>query len=295
MTEGQDEQGDKDCRNKQEKIDKILEALKNAPEGLTPKEMARRTGIKHSTVKSYLRELDGKGIVERKVRGLYVVSEKGHEDIDLPNIHNMRLMAELPEDLDIEHEEREIEFPFAEMTVEIGETHHRATGTVSAEPPLPFEVGCLLGKVFGYEVERAVGYEVDHEEDVMVSSCEFNKDHFGVRLDGINSVTLRDLYEGVEEKLYQRDESIRHETRILRSLTLEDLSNLVAKGTTLSHFSKRYRNIESKVGKVHEDYQKMVEGLVRTNKLNRKLLDKLDEIRDGLQEVNFSKEGEPNG
>jgi len=299
MTQSEDSNQGTGSRNKEEKKRKILSVLEKNPEGLFPKPVARYAGLNPSTVRSYLRELEDEGKVENE-GGIYSVIEENHEgEIPLPNIHNMRVEVDIPEEVEVEHKEEEYEFPFAEMSIEVGETNHRATGVISAEPPVSLNVGYLLTKTFADEVQRLVGFEVDYEEEVTINSCEFNKDHFGVRLDGANCITFRDLYEGVEEKLYNKEDKVRHEVRLLNQpLSPETLGNLVVKGTTFSHLSKRYRELKEGVEDMRQDYDKVIRQQSNITKLLKELLEKNGKMRDALrgdEAENFSKGGEPNG
>jgi len=243
---------------KQEKVDEILSILEKKG-GLYPKQVALYTGINHSTVKSYLRELEKRGEVE-DVAGLYSVVEGTHRDVNPPKVQNFVLSIALPSTIAVHHAEEDFDLGFCKMHFVVGEKNHKVTGHVSADPPIGIETAFTVGLLFAEKVEKAVGWKPD-QGIIFLKTVEVNWDDYGVRLDGVNAITLRTI--GAEEKLYNKKHALRHEHRILCPMTLETLLGIVDKGATTGYIFKQVSELRSDIDNMMKANKKMSNGLLR--------------------------------
>jgi len=171
---------------------------------------------------------------------------------------------------------------FGNLSVTVGTKNRQATGQFSATPPVSLETGYLAGRMFIEKISRAVDWRPD-EEDVLVTTSEFSWDEYGIRLDGVNAITLRTL--GAEDKLYNKEHGLRHEARVLAPLELEDLLGIVENGVTYSQLASKYRKIEEKVDMIHEEYRKSNEAYQKNTKVTKKVLEELSKIKEELNNI----------
>ena len=67
------------------------------------------------------------------------------------------------------------------------------------------------------------------EKDITISSIEFNKDYYNLRLDGVNCVTLDSLI--TQYKLYQKKNKVREEFKAKIPFPFEVLKELLTQGS----------------------------------------------------------------
>src|SRR3989344_207323 len=116
------------------KKEKIENVLRGDPEGLFPKQIAFKTDINVSTVKSILKVM---GNVKRhpKIRGLYQLDEKSTHSIFDWNFHNLYLTCEIPS-YNGERIKESLSFDFLNLEFEIGADSKKASLHISSEPPI---------------------------------------------------------------------------------------------------------------------------------------------------------------
>src|SRR5450756_2473296 len=77
---------------------------------------------------------------------------------------------------------------------------------------------CLLALHRWFDLaEKRLGWELN---DLELLTFECNKDYYGVRVDGVQCVTKKDLY-GMVERVYQKEENlVRKEWKVSQSMSI---------------------------------------------------------------------------
>jgi hypothetical protein len=66
--------------------------------------------------------------------------------------------------------------------------------------------------------------------DVLITTVEFNRDFIGIQLDGSLHCYTRNDLNGFVERLYQRDDSLRHEYKVSRKMSVTQFEALLDRG-----------------------------------------------------------------
>lgn len=276
MTKNQDDEPTQRRKSKDKKMKKIFSIIKRHPEGLPPKEIANLSGLNPSTVRNYCRELLNKGKLENQ-NGYYSTTEQHHRG-KLAKFHNVVVLADVPEEVSVSHGKESFDFGSAGLCVEVGETHHRVTGRVDAEPPVTFDaLRCLL-HLFCEKVERKVGWRPDFK-DLVVRSVEANLDYLRIRYDANMTITVRDVVSGIEEKVYEKGDRVREEFRATRiNASADTFLKSIEKGVAVSSVLSRLDSLEDKQESIHEDYSKISNGYEKMVRMMKELLEKSEGV-----------------
>jgi uncharacterized protein with NRDE domain len=89
---------------------------------------------------------------------------------------------------------------------------------------------CLLAVHRWFDlVEHRLGWELN---DLTLTTFEVNKDYSGVRIDGVQCITKKDLY-GMIERTYQKEESlVRKEWKVSGSMSINKFEEALRKGVS---------------------------------------------------------------
>jgi len=252
------------------KIEKIINTLKEFPEGTTPKKLAFRTGINTNTIKSLLPEISC--IRRGELRGVYsLVSESRDSSIFNWNFHNCILTCNLPS-YSGERIKKSYNFGIINYEFEIGAESKQATLRISTDYPINISSLCSCYTFFTLLVETSAGF-LPELRDVTVSSIEFNKDYINLRLDGIKSISLENLIE--QFKAYQKTNGLRLEHKTKIPFTVEDLVNM------LTHIPVAV-NMQSEITDIKENQTKMFQFQRDTRDLLGALINQKHPIKGGL-------------
>jgi len=276
-------------KGKKEKKKKIRKALKGKI-GIPPSKISKITGINTSTVRNYLRELEKEDKVIEK-NGFYSLPEGtygGPEE--LPKMENIRFKVELPEEVDVEHEEERIDLREGELNVVVGTDNHRVTAWISGDAPR-WEVKEveLLGRLFKDRVKSTTDWEPSFK-DVWLTMLEYNYDSVEWSLSGSKCITLSDFKNRFQEKLYDKEDRVRREVRINRPVSLETISGMLEQGIAYGSIVERLDDIDDDLEEVLQDYEKVVKGYRNIQNLLKELLDVNEEVRDSLRGLDGDKD-----
>lgn len=244
----------------------ILKEVENSPYSITPKEISSNTGLKAATVRKYLRDLEKGRLVKRKFRGHYVSMKNlvtndrrmvhGFPEV---KVHSVRFRV-----VDVGGGERSWCRDFGVLKLKFV-VHGNRTAEVF--------VDCGKGVSLDYVAFRLVVGVVCGElgcswGQVSVVSCEFNRDFFGVRLDGVKAVTLRS-FDGSFRRVYNHRGFLRDEVKTVGSKKIEDVLALMQGG--ISQY-----NIQQFL---YVNFQKWSEYVEATKFSNRLVSDAVSEMR----------------
>lgn len=260
---------------KEEKKQKILDIVKSHPEGVNAKYVSLESKLNHSTVRNYLRELvrDGKVYRPEKTHIYKSVANTTYGVAEL-KIQNVRLGFTVPTTIILTHEKIIETIADISLYIEFGETHQYVSATVGAEPPLTLREFKLLIKIFKDKVKERIGIEPT-DKDIVVTSIELNQDYCGLRLDGINCVTLDGFY-GFIEKIYNKKDCVRKEVKICQPISLESLYTLLTGGFKNFVLSDYVFNLGKKVERLEKDIGILNSTQSQLIQLQKALLEKFD-------------------
>jgi len=108
-----------------------------------------------------------------------------------------------------------------------GSERKKVSGIISCDAGMSRDA-CLFAVNRWFElVEGKLGFCLN---DLVITTWELNKDHAGIRIDGVQCVTKRDLY-GMIERTYQKEENlVRKEWKVSTPMSLNKFEEAVSKG-----------------------------------------------------------------
>jgi hypothetical protein len=194
---------------------------------LAPVEVAQKSGIKHTTVKVYLRELMKEGKIVQPYHGTYC-GKVTHGMMFAPlRTHNVVLSSETCW-LDFSDDVVE-QTGGVKVRVQFGLERRKITGTLSCDDGM--DRNCVLFALnrFFDIVRVRTGRELDM---VTVKTFEVNRDVQGVRLDGVKCYTKKGLFQTVE-RLYQKEEDVvRYEHKVSTPMKVDEFVALLQGGVS---------------------------------------------------------------
>jgi hypothetical protein len=213
-----------------ENQEKVLNLLKEHPDGIYPKVISFYSKINQNTVKSILIRLKSKGIVTLKtgIRGLYVLVENtSHDSIFDWNFHNTTFSCLIPS-YNGEAINETFEFGTIKYHFEIGKESKQATIRIITDTPINISSICVCFSYFSLKVKDYTSYLPELKE-VSVSCIEFNQDYANLRLEGAKCITLTELLNLF--KIYQKESGVRIEHRINTPIDAESIVSLLKNQT----------------------------------------------------------------
>lgn len=251
-----------------EKEEKVLNILKEHPEGIYPKFIALYTGININTVKSILQRLEQKGIVKLKegLRGIYeLVENDTHSSIFDWNFQNTRLSCPLS-NYTGEKIDTTLDFEFITYHFQIGKDSQQASIHIIADRPINLSSICVCFSYFSLLVKQYTSY-LPKLEDTTISCIEFNQDYANLKFEGVKCITLTELFN--QFKIYQKENCVRAEHKILVPIKAEAITSLLMNQTPYLSMLHNINIIKSKQNSVDKNLKKL-------SKIIPVLLDKFD-------------------
>lgn len=219
-----------------EKIVQIRKALQENPEGLTPKIIALKTGINVNTVKSLLPKMTD---IKKPFRGLYKVADEGDggvssfADLSSWNFHNLVLSCSPSPSL---VDSPTSVFDWGLVRVSFSFSSRQCTCRLSSDFPLNVSSICFVAGLFADRVGVSFG-------DVMVSTVEFNRDFSGLRLDGVNCISVSSLVD--QFKVYQKASVLRVEHKTSVPFGVQNIVDMLSHAPLSSDVLQRLCVVES--------------------------------------------------
>ena len=198
---------------------------------LFPKEIASKARVNHATTRVYLKQLLKEGVVIRPTRGLYVINPNhGVGGGQLPRVQNLWLSVV---DLAVSKSVKRVEtFGDVTLTVTFGKKRDRVTAVFATDTGMGFTSCSLAIARFKTVVREVLGVEIS-DLDIWVRNCEFNEDYVGIRLEGLNCVTVKSFL-GSMAKIYNKGAGFRSEVKV-RPDSIEGIMALLRGGVTPYH------------------------------------------------------------
>ncbi|MFW5847102.1 MAG: hypothetical protein ACOCUU_03010 [Nanoarchaeota archaeon] len=251
--------------NAQKKKDKIVNLLKEYPEGINPKRIAFLTKINVNTVKSLLPKIEN---IRKKdgLRGIYILVENNpHSSIFDWKLHNVTLTYDLP-NYSGKKINKTISSELITFRFGIGAKTKKATLHLSTDYPI--EISSLnIYCIHFLELIKQNYQDKLSIKNILIRSIEFNKDYFGLRLDGLKSISFTSLC--YQYKIYQKKQGLRQEHKINLHIGIPEIFSMLQKGDySLEVYSEL--NSLRKEQKILVDSNRKIQGFLFA------LLDKLN-------------------
>jgi hypothetical protein len=247
-------------REKNKKIEKIVNILKNFPEGNTPQNIAYYSGINPNTVKSLLPKIP---IIKKKsgIRGMYIlVDESSHGSIFDWNFHNAQLSYSIPKYTG-ERIKETYNFGFINYEFEIGKVSKKATLRVSTNRPINISSICCCYLFFLELIKNNATAVAPAPDNIFISSIEFNKDYINLRFDGINCITLDSLLK--QFKLYDKKSGIRIEHKLKVPISCDAIFSMLENNAESIEVTSALYELDKKISMVLNSQKRNVDLLLK--------------------------------
>ncbi|MCK4477996.1 hypothetical protein KAU88_05670 [Candidatus Bathyarchaeota archaeon] len=271
----------RELTDKEKQVVKIVDSCSYP---ITPTEVSALTKFKHATVRFYLRKLEKGGFVRRKYRGHYVsvknVPTKSSSVVGAfgavaPMLHSIRLRF-----VDVGLWPRSWVRVFGSVV--------KVTFTVYKNRSALVFVDCIGDVSLDYPAFRLVMDCIQKEvrspnwASCRVTNFEFNYDFHGIKLDGVQGVTLK-AFDGSFHRIYNKRFGLRDEVKVVGSKSVADVLALMQGGVSTY-------NIVQLLFANFQETKKYVEA---TQFQNRLVVDAVSQMRRLADAV--SKRGDPGG
>jgi predicted transcriptional regulator len=217
-------------KNFLEKKDKVLNILHKHKEGVFPKHLSLYTGINHNSVRSMLKIMEREGLVKKhqKIRGVYLVVDNSPHSLLCYNFHNLTLVYELKEKLINKTEiiENNVINLF-KYSITFGKGKQKVSMILSTDYPFNVSSLCLAGELFRYKVKEKLGFAPQLNK-IIIKGLEINKDYLGIKLEGVNCITLESLV--ALFRIYQKKAGVREELKLKIPVDMDFLDRVLKKG-----------------------------------------------------------------
>ncbi len=231
---------------------RITICLEKHPEGAFPKKIAFMIDENVNTVKSALkRMLDVK--IKNDVRGLYHLVEKSNDSIFNWKFQNLILTCNIPsyrrntiKRTTLENIPNLLKIDFG-----IGAKSKKATMYISSKQSISIPAILSFYNQFKLLIQKYANVTIT-PADVLVKTIELNKDLIGIRLDGLNCITVDFLVS--QYKLYTKKQGVREEFKLKVPVGFPVLISLLKNGSLSSEVIHRLDCFGSDINKLRINF-----------------------------------------
>ena len=202
----------------------------------------------YTTVRVVCARLLQKGLVIQPYPGAYCNKiTYGVRFVPLA-VHNVRLHSNLCQN--VKHWEIDEVVGGVKISVVFGKERRKVSGFISCDIGGMSHDACLLAVNRWFDiVEHHLGWELT---DLVLTTFELNKDSAGVRIDGVQCITKRDLY-GMIERTYQKEESlVRKEWKVSKPMSINKFEEALQKGLASMDSAQSVSELKKEVKLVGE-------------------------------------------
>jgi hypothetical protein len=141
-------------------------------------------------------------------------------------VHNISLQSNVCQD--IKHWEVDEFVGGVKLHVCFGSERRKISGYIACDVGGMSHDACLLALNRWFDlVEEKLGFALS---DLVLTTFEMNKDYHGVRVDGVQCITKKDLF-GMIDRTYQKEEAlIRKERKVTKAMSINRFEEAIAKG-----------------------------------------------------------------
>ena len=211
---------------------RILSILRESPQELGPIQVWRKINedknqkqLSIGTVKPLLRKLASQGVIRQPYHGTYCDRITYDVRFDPIGVHNLRLRFLVEEGLD-GGEVNEV-VGGVKIHVHFGMERHLVSGWIGYDKGMNRPTALMAVDRWIEICERKLGHQV---KDLVLTSCEVNRDYKGFKLDGeVHCLSVKVLKDTLE-RVYQKVDEIRQEFRIVKNMTLTQFDMMFNQG-----------------------------------------------------------------
>jgi hypothetical protein len=202
----------------------------------------------YTTVRVVCARLLQKGLVIQPYPGAYCNKiTYGVRFVPLA-VHNIRLHSNLCQN--VKHWEIDEVVGGVKIKVCFGKERRKVSGFISCDIGGMSHDACLLAVNRWFDiVEKHLGWALT---DLVLTTFELNKDSAGVRIDGVQCITKKDLY-GMIERTYQKEESlVRKEWKVSKPMSINKFEEALHKGLASMDSAQTVSDLKKEVRVVGE-------------------------------------------
>jgi hypothetical protein len=233
--------------------ERVLKAIDESQIEMAPFEIAQKVHAKRSSVRVIIRRLLDKGLVLQPYPGAYCNKiTYGLRFVPLC-VHNISLRSFVCKD--ILHWEADEVVGGVKLHVCFGSERRKISGFIACDVGMSHDA-CLFALHRWFDLaEKHLGRAL---VDLEILTFEANKDYFGVRVDGVQCVTKKGLFDMIE-RVYQKEENlVRKELKVSTAMSVNQFEAAIREG--VAGHDKAQASFE-----LTQEMRKMVEALKFTN------------------------------
>ena len=268
----------------------IIRVLKAEDRPLSPIEIAKIIKQNRNSVRSEIRRLVRKGIIEKAFYGHYCTKPTIVVGTP-PRLQNLLFIAtslKYPELKGKVRDHKEFVYEFSDkpdipeldfrVWLTFGKKRDKINWTVKA--PLGLDLYALL-MARQWVDEKCGQYNPEFRNLVWdANKFEFLFDHMSVKLEGVSIITIDDLV-GTMEKYYNKSYGVRHEIRSsVKGKKIEDLVNLVSGGLPQSQMMQGVVVLQNEI-------RSLVDAVKDSNRINVDLTGSVNRTMSAFTEAQF--------
>lgn len=256
--------------------ERVLKVIDESELELFPHEIARKIHAKRSSVRVILRKLLDRGLILQPYPGAYCNKiTYGMRFVPLC-VHNISLRSFVCED--ILHWELDEFVGGVKIHVCFGSERRKVSGYIACDVGGMSHDACLLALNRWFDL--AEGHLGRALADLELLTFECNKDYYGVRIDGVQCVTKKDLY-GMVERVYQKEENlVRREWKVSSPMSVNAFEAALKKGVAEHDRVQASFELKEEVKRVSEAVKFANSRLYELEKLNAAMFSALNKIVD---------------
>ena len=256
--------------------ERVLRAIDESEIELAPFEIARKVHGKRSTVRVILRKLLDRGLFLQPYPGAYCNKiTYGMRFVPLC-VHNISIRSFVSGAL--RHWEVTEVVGGVKLHVCFGSERRKISGYIACDVGGMTHDACLLALNRWFDLAEG---KLDRAlADLELLTFECNKDYFGVRIDGVQCVTKKDLY-GMIERVYQKEENlVRKEWKVSQPMSVNKFEEAIKKGVAEHDRVQAGFELKEEVRRVSEAVKFTNSRLCSIEKLNAAMFNALSKLLD---------------
>lgn len=246
--------------------ERIVDLLEHTDIELTPLEIAKKLDLNHSSVRVYLPQLVAAGRIVTPYHGAYSSKTTHGMGAGALRVHNIVATGDVEVS---EHWEVTEQVGSVKVRVVFGEKRDKVSIFISCDAGMD-KNSCLLALDKGFGIVKSrLGKDLEH---ICLKTFELNRDFLGVRVDRATCITRKGLYDMVE-RVYQKQEGVRHEWKISKEMPLAEFEALLQGGVTSYNLMQANFALVQEVKKLTEAQKMTNEQLQSQGRVLNALLD----------------------
>jgi hypothetical protein len=255
--------------------ERVLKLIDESEIELAPYEIAKKAHAKRSYVRVILRKLLDRGLILQPYPGAYCNKITYGMRFVPTCVHNVSLRFFSGT---VAHWDKDEFVGGVKIHVCFGQERRKISGYIACDIGGMSHDACLLALNRWFDiVEGRLGRAV---VDLELLTFECNKDYYGVRIDGVQCVTKKDLY-GMVERVYQKEENlVRKEWKVSQPMSVNAFEAAIKKGIGEHDRVQVSFELKEEVKRVSEAVKFANSRLYELEKLNTAMFSALTKLVD---------------